>query len=378
MNKNNSTQAASTQQPADVDTDLVVVVDGEEAVPIAVEGGIAVIDENALVTADVAEDWKLKMPKAIRDLFQATPVLVEGQLSALIDNLPTDDADACRRMFEALNPVREGVVSSTADVRIPSARIFQGIGDDPAKPDTAPVGSLYSSNRELLLVADPAQARMCGAPTTITVAVILLIKSRTWWKPKRASFVPPTGVDPTSKAPICQSPDRVTGSRFGTCAACPHRPFAKGAFDPDACTDDAIIYFVIKGFKGIYSMPVKGASLKLAVAAIERSKGKLWDQWFDLSLAPQSNSSGKWYVVAAKTHSTDAAPQGLATTPQERFVFKALSSMMLHEAVAPSFARVYDAKGKSAGDPAGGGEVSADPAAIAAAASADLSSSGTL
>lgn len=360
----------------DTSSEVVVEVDAEEAVsPIDAQSGIAVLDENA-IAVPTAEAWREKMPKAIRELYAATPELMEGQLTALVDNLPEADAAQCREMFEALNPVREGVVASTADVRIPSLQIFQGIGDNPALPDGAPVGSVFSSNRELLACYDAASARTHRVGTSITVAVLLITKTRTWWKPKRATFVVPHGVDPTSKAPICQSPDRVTGTRYGTCAACVNKPFAKGAYDPDACSDDATVYVVIKGFKGIYSIGMKGASLKLAVAAIERTKGKLWDSWFDLTLAPQSNSSGKWYVFAARSHATDAAPHGLQTTSAERNVFKALSAMMLHEAVTPQFERVYNPKTQAL--TAQASEGLADPAAIAHAASADMSTSGTL
>lgn len=362
----------------DANNEVVVEVDAEETPvsPIEVQAGLAtLVDENALDIA-APEAWREKMPKAVRDLYAATPELMEGQLAALVDNLPTADAEKCREMFEALNPVREGVVASTADVRIPSLQIFQGIGDNPALPDGAPVGSVFSSNRELLACFDAASARANKVGTSITVAVLLIVKSRTWWKPKRATFVVPHGVDPASKAPICQSPDRVTGTRYGTCAACPNKPFAKGSYDPDACSDDATVYVVVKGFKGIYSIGMKGASLKLAVAAIERSKGKLWDTWYDLTLAPQTNASGKWYVFSARSHATDEAPHGLQTTALERNVFKALSAMMLHEAVTPQFARVYNPKTQEL--TAQASEGLANPAAIADAARADMSSSGTL
>ena len=352
----------------EVEADIVIEdTDTASVAPIAVENGIATVAVSALAVA--AEDWQEKMPKAIRALFQATPEPIEGELSALVDNLPEADAELCRTMFESLNPVREGVVSSVAEMKIPAASIYQGTGDDPARPTTAPKGSLYTSRSELLLCAEKALARQNKVEQTIAIVPLILVKSRTWWRPRRENFVLPEGVDPNSKAPICQSPDRTTGSRFGACSACPNRPFAKGSFDPEACSDDATLYFVVKGFGGIYSLAMKGASLKNAVAPLERSKGRLYDRWWELSLEPQTNAKGTWYT--AKLTPLDADTGGRATTQEERHVFRALSATLLHQTVKPVFERVYNAR--SAAHAALPAETTADPAAVLKAAVADYS-----
>lgn len=378
MTRKSTTNTTSTTTNHDDDAD-VVIVETTEAGSSVGDSSLAVVDDADMQLAtEVEAPWMAAMPKGIRDLVKATPVLIEGQLAALVDNLPGADAESCRNMFESLNPVREGLVTSVSDVRIPSAKIFQGTGDDPSRPTVAPVGSLYSSNTELLLCADKALARQNKVSDTLRIAVVLLVESRSWWKPKRENFVPPVGVDPNSKAPICQSPDRKRGTRYGACDACPYRPFAKGTYDADSCSDDATIYFVVYGFKGLYSMQLKSGSLKLAVAPLKRIPGKLWDRWMELSLVPQTNAKGKWFVAKIQPFGTDEDAKGLPTSEAERHLFKGLSSTILHGAVMQSFARVYNPQ--EAGKPSGEAqpENTADPDAIAKAAATNFAGSGSL
>lgn len=368
-----STDPKTTTVP-EADADLVIEVEASTEgtpAPIAIQNGIATVPVAALATE--VGDWREKLPKAIRALMSATPEPEEGELSALVDNLPSADAELCRSMFEGLNPVREGVISSVAEMKIPTASIYQGTGDDAARPTTAPKGSLYTSRSELLCCYEKALARQNGVQQTVAIVPLLLIKSRTWWKPRRESFVLPEGVDPNSKAPICQSPDRVQGSRYGACSACPNRPYAKGSYDADSCTDDAMLFFVVRGYVGIFSMNLKGASLKDAVGPLDRSKGKMYDRWWELSLVNQTNARGSWFTV--KLSPLDADAGGVATTTEERHVFRALSATLLHQAAMPLFERVYNARAREAVATATG-EVQADTSAVLKAAAQDYSQGG--
>lgn len=375
MSKKNQSSTPATAPDAspivvEAEADVVIVDEGA-----ATESAIEVSKSGVGLSADVAttddgpDAWLAKIPKNSRELFLRTPVLEDGQLSALVDNLPSELAESCKTMLESLNPVREGMLTASTEMVLPAAKIYQGTGDDSARPVTAPPGSVYTSTSELLLCFEKIAAKQNRVGETITVAIIALVEDRAWWKPRRDSFVVPPGVDPASKAPICQSPDRTRGTRYGQCSACPHRPFAKGVPDREGCANSATIYFVVRGFKGIYSMGLKGGSLNTAVAPIRRIKGKLWDRWLDLSLLANTNDSGKWYTVKLQPHGVDEDVQGLPTSAVERDVFKALSATVINGPVKFSYERVYSPREEASPEPV------ANPAAVLDAATKDYSNS---
>lgn len=335
--------------------------------PIAVENGLAVVEPSTLALP-VEKTWFDNLPKPIKALFLASPPPEDGELTAMVENLPQAQRESFEILIESLNPVREGFVSSRADFRIPKAAIYHGVGDDPARPAAAPVGSVYTADGLVLAAWDKNQARSLKIGQTFEAAVILIEETRTLKMPRDKSKPLPPDIDPDSKAPICYSLDRQRGSRYGACAACPNRPYANGKWSPDACTNDARIYFVLRGFKGIYSISVKGASMKKAVQVIQRQKGRPWDVWYDIGVSEEKNELGRWFSLSATPHATDDAPQGEPTTQEERGVFRTLSRTVLHESYRSDLQRIYaqaDAPAVEAHADAG-----ADMSAVIAAANA--------
>ena len=311
----------------------------ETPIPVA-ENGIAVV-ESATLAVPVERTWFEDLPKPIKALFAASPAPEEGELTAMVENLPQDQRENFEILIESLNPVREGFVSSRADFRIPKAALYHGVGDDPARPAAAPVGSVYTADGLVLAAWDKNQARQLKIGQTFEAAIILIEETRTLKMPRDKSKPLPPDIDPDSKAPICYSLDRQRGSRYGACAACPNRPYANGKWAPDSCTNDARIYFVLRGFKGIYSISVKGASMKKSVQVIQRQKGRPWDVWYDIGLSEEKNELGRWFSLTATPHATDAAPQGELTTQEERGVFRTLSRTVLHESYRSDLQRIY-------------------------------------
>lgn len=319
----------------------------QETAPVAVEPVVEAAIEPEPEAALAVPDWQDALPKPIRQLFEVMSAPEEGELDAMVVSLPEQDQEAFNSMIDNLNPVREGFVSARADFKIPLAKLYHGVGDDPARPATAPVGSVYTSDGLVLAAFNEAQARSLKIGKTFKAAILQVLQTRQLRPSNDRSNVPPD-MNPNSKAPICYSLDRVRGSRYGGCAACPHRPYANGKWAPDSCTDEVRIYFVLHGFKGIYALTVKGQSLKKAVEPIRRQKGRPWDVWFDLGVAEERNDKGRWFSLTATPHVTDDAPQGAPTTAAERGVLRTLARLVLHEAYAPELRSVYDRPTKGA------------------------------
>lgn len=358
---------SSADTTAPTETTMTTEVTTTTEAPITVENGIATVEDAALAVP-VEKTWFDDLPKPIKALFAASPAPEDGELTAMVENLPQAQRESFEVLIESLNPVREGFVSSRADFRIPKAALYHGVGDDPSRPAAAPVGSVYTADGLVLAAWDKNQARQLKIGQTFEAAIILIEETRTLKMPRDKSKALPPDIDPDSKAPICYSLDRQRGSRYGACAACPNRPYANGKWAPDACTNDARIYFVLRGFKGIYSINVKGASMKKAVQVIQRQKGRPWDVWYDLGVSEEKNELGRWFSLTATPHSTDDAPQGEQTTQAERGVFRTLSRTVLHESYRSDLQRIYSQTDPPA--PEGHSDASADMSAVIAAANA--------
>jgi hypothetical protein len=367
--KANTTISQNATPETPVITETTITTDSETPMietpdaPIVVASALATLQAEAMAP----KVWTDDLPKPIKMLFQASPAPDDGELTAMVENLPSAQRENFEVLIESLNPVREGFVSARADFRIPKAALYHGVGDDPARPAAAPVGSVYTADGLVLAAWDKNQARSLKIGQTFEAAIILIEETRTLKMPRDKSRPLPPDIDPDSKAPICYSLDRHRGSRYGACAACPNRPYANGKWAPDACTNDARIYFVLRGFKGIYAITVKGASMKKAVQVIQRQKGRPWDVWYDLGVAEEKNELGRWFSLTATPHATDDAPQGEQTTPEERGVFRTLSRTVLHESYLPDLQRIYLAA-EQPKEASGSG--AADMTALLAAASA--------
>lgn len=320
-------------------TNEVIETEAVSVEPAVAAESVAAAEPEA-VLAVVAPEWMDSVPKPIRQLFEVMPAPEEGELPAMVANLPEAEQEAFNSMIDNLNPVREGFISASVDFKIPTAKLYHGVGDDPARPATAPVGSVYTSDGLVLAAFNDAQARQLKVGKTFKASVLHVLQTRQLRVSNDKSNLPPD-VNPNSKAPICFSVDRSRGTRYGSCAACPHRPYANGKYSPDSCTDDVRIYFVLHGFKGIYAITVKGQSLKKAVEPIRRQKGRPWDIWFDIGLSEERNDKGRWFSLTATPHVNDAYPQGEPTTQPERGVLRTLARLVLHESYMSELRSVY-------------------------------------
>jgi hypothetical protein len=346
MGKNNKTSNSTSEVSLPSSSDapvLDVIVEAPEVTEIpaaTTEAGIVKAERVELSVVN-NEAWMEQIPKAIRAQLTSMTAPEEGELAAMVEGLPSEFQANFNDLVERMNPVREGVVSARAEFRVPELKLYHGVGDDAARPQSAPVGSIYTSDGSVLAAWDKTQAKMLKIGQTFVGTVVAVQETRSWWRPRDKNFPLPPDVDPNSKAPICRSLDRARGTRYGACAACPHRPYVKGSYEPNGCQNDVRLYIVLRDFTGMYAMTVKGGSVKKAVVPILRTKGVPWSVWFDFGLAEERNEQGRWFSMTAQAHVDDDHPQGIPTTPEERNVLRALARTILHESYKPELEKIY-------------------------------------
>jgi hypothetical protein len=227
--------------------------------------------------------------------------------------------------------------------------LYHGVGDDPARPATAPWVQLTLSDGLVLAAFNEAQARSLKIGKTFKAAILQVADAAAALS-SNDLLHRPSGHEPgTASAPICYSSTVCAAAVMAAAlrVRTARTPTANGR--PDSCTDEARIYFVLHGFKGILCPHREGSKPgRRAVEPIRRQKGRPWDAWFDLGVAEERNDKGRWFSLTATPHVTDDAPQGAPTTAAERGVLRTLARLVLHEAYAPELRSVYDRPTKGA------------------------------
>ena len=356
--KKTTNTTTTSSEPATQEN--IVTIETAET-PVTIEQGLAKV-ESAALALPAEKTWLDDLPKPVRMALDSSAPVDEGEMSALVEQLADDKRAAFEEFIAKMNPVKAGIVVADARFRIPNIRLYHGVGDDVSRPQLAPVGSLYTSDGKIVAVWDADQAALLKVGQTFKAAIVGLQETRSWWKPRDKSYVLPPDVDPNSNAPICRSLDRKRGDRYGTCPACPHRPYANGKYDGNGCHDEVQIYLVPSDFSGIYQMTLKGASIKAAVQPFRRALQTMvdpWDRWFSFGIAEEKNTSGRWFSLTA----TQVPGAASTVVEAEKHVLGVISRQVMNEVYRPALQSIYERSAAPAAV-----EVSADMAAMIAAA----------
>lgn len=354
-NKKTTNTTTTTNEPATQENTVTVET------PVTIEQGIAKVEQTALAVP-AEKTWIDDLPKPVRIALESSAPVEEGEMAALVEQLSDDKRSSFEEFVAKMNPVKAGIVVADAKFRIPNIRLYHGVGDDASRPKLAPVGSIYTSDGKIVAVWDADQAGLLKVGQTFKAAVVGLQETRSWWKPRDKSYVLPPDVDPNSNAPICRSLDRKRGDRYGSCSACPHRPYANGKYDGNGCHDEVQIYLVPADFSGIYQMTLKGASIKNAVQPFRRALQTMvdpWDRWFAFGIAEEKNNSGRWFSLTASQ-----VPGATGVVAEnEKHVLGVISRQVMNEVYRPALQNIYERSAVPAAV-----EASADMAAVIAAA----------
>ena len=256
-------------------------------------------------------------PLDARYLKQIQPVPDE-ELTEALKTLPEAKRAAFQEALDRMNPVKIGSHSRRRDgLTIFDVRINHGTGNDETRPKGTPEGGLYSTDSRILATGDRDLAAALRAPELFDAYVIFDRKGNTYWPP-RDEDKKDDGGETRSNAPLCRSVDAEKGDVYGSCDACPYRPFVNGSKPgDDECRGEVVMYVVPADFSGIYRFVFTGTNTKAGRSVVTKFAAwrEKWDHPFAFKTKKEvdkNDSKRRWFVV-------EAEPQrSVAPSPEER------------------------------------------------------------
>lgn len=299
-------------------------------VPVENDEFAAPVDEDA-ASAAALKELVAKLPPAMR--IQAMKLKRPGpaEMGALVSALPEKYQQPFLELLDRANPAKQGLHTDSLGFQPTVVKVYQGTGNDAARPKETIPGAMYSSD-----------SRVIGEK--LSGAVIGGYSGRTLWPPRDQ------GGEDGSKAPICSSADNKTGSKYGDCMSCAMRtrPAKQGG-----CSSNITIYIVDKDLTNVYMVQFANSSWgagSTLLKILSREK-VLWNRWFTFETKERTEKDFRWFVL-------QAGPDGkLGATPTElHALFGALSRLLdadvYYPAVANTYARLAAANTSAEGAPA--------------------------
>jgi hypothetical protein len=192
--------------------------------------------------------------------------------------LPEASQEAMMTLVSKTNPEKQGLHSSSSGFEPTALKLFHGVGNDPTRPRQTLPGQFYASDSRVI------GEKFNAVPLAIYDGQIL-------WPPQ-------SNDSKESKAPICVSVDRKTGSKYGSCASCPLapelRPYTQGG-----CMREVTAYLLDENMTSIFELKFaktsEGAGKSLM--GVMKKSNNLWDRWFTFEAKERVDGTKKWYVM---------------------------------------------------------------------------------
>lgn len=279
----------------------------------------------------------LRLPEDVRARVLTLKRPTPGELTDIVMKLPENAQEAMMTLVSKTNPEKQGLHSSRNGFEPTSLRIYQGTGNDPTRPKQTIPGQFYS-----------ADSRVVGEK--FNAVPLAIYEGQILWPPKDAAG------DKESKAPICVSVDRKTGSKYGSCHTCPlapeHRQYTQGG-----CMREITVYLLDQDMTSIYELKYNKTSegAGRALMGVMKKSNSLWDRWFTFETKERVEKDKKWFVI----QSGPVADATKANTPANYHpLFTALSKIIDTDIYYTQLANIHDrAKNNAeAGGAAAGGE----------------------
>ncbi|RKY27940.1 MAG: hypothetical protein DRP83_01565 [Planctomycetota bacterium] len=255
-----------------------------------------------------------------------------NELVAIVNDIPDDYRDQVATLMKKMDPNRPGLYLADQRPQLTELRLYQGSGNDPNRPDNCRVGHFYLTTKQ-------------NVGEKFVGTVLALWQGRTMWP----------GADDARNAPLCTSMDREVGSKYGTCATCPQRPWRDG--EKTNCNDDVVAFMLPKDMDDIilvrFSRTSESSGRQLAKFAAKNLVP--WQQFYQITASERQGSGGskiKWHVMKV-----EPLEETVPTALME--LCAALCAMAEHDFILPGLGRIYNDAADVEGDgPAtsGGGD----------------------
>lgn len=262
-----------------------------------------------------------RLPARYREdvLFMVRPT--PEQLFGIVEKLPADSQAKMIELVRKTRPKKQGAHTSKEGFSPTQLRVFQGTGNDPAKPAKLPPGNFYTID-----------SRDMG--DAIDGVILGYYEGRTMWPPR-------DGGNSESKGPLCYSLDRKMGSRYGDCDACPN---ASKKYNEGGCGREVTVWFVDRDLTGIYEMKFSKSSMGGgdALTRILSKADNLWDRFFTIKNDERTEGDRRWFVTKA-TPVVDAKNPAASNTDRALHpLYEALSRLLDSDVYFPALASAYD------------------------------------
>jgi len=236
--------------------------------------------------------------------------------ATIVEGLSEEHYEKVVNLIKKMDTERPGLYLADNRPQFTELRLYQGTGSDPNRPDNCRVGDFYFTTKR-------------NVGSAFVGAVVALWQGRTMWP----------GADEARGAPLCSSMDRQVGSKYGTCATCPERPWNKG--EKTRCNDDVVVFMLPPDLDDLVLVRFSRTS-----EAAGRQLSKLvakdlvpWRRFFRITSAERQGGGGasiKWHVMRIDAHEDETM------SPELNEFCAALCSTVEHDFILPGLASIYN------------------------------------
>jgi hypothetical protein len=278
----------------------------------------------------------MRLPENVRARALMLKRPTPEELMNIVMALPEAGQEAMLALVSKTNPEKQGLHTSSSGFEPTALKVFHGTGNDPLRPRQCLPGQFYS-----------ADSRVLGEK--FTAVPLAIYEGQILWPPKSQD-------NKESKAPICVSVDRKTGSKYGSCDACPLNPSVR-QYSQGGCMREVTAYLLDQDMTSIYELKFSKTSegAGRALMGVMKKSNSLWDRWFTFEAKERVEGANKWYVIQT---GPVADPVKANTDPKLHPLFTALSKIIDTDIYYAALANIHDRLKNSAdagGAPAGGG-----------------------
>lgn len=242
-------------------------------------------------------------------------------LGNILASLPEEQRNKMNALVKKTNPHKQGAHTTNRGFQPTTLKLYHGVGNDPVRPPKMAPGEFYSADSQI--VGDKFNA-----------VVLNFYIGRILWPPQGST---------DSKAPICYSADRETGSKYGSCKTC---ELSNKLYTQGGCMLEYTFFLLDENLSSIYELKFNKSSYGAgtSLSSIITKSENLWDRWITFSSAEQTDTTKtkRWFVQKANPL-VDAKNPDKAHTPKElRPLFEALSSIIDSDVYYPLLADIND------------------------------------